>query len=124
MQYALLIHEKPGAYDGFTDDERRAITGEYMAIRGEANVVGGAHLKPVETASTVRVNDGEMLVTDGPFADTKEVFGGWFLFEADASTRRSRWPAGSPPCGWAGPSRFAPSWSSRADRSRLPRGVG
>ena len=83
MQYALLIHEKPGSYDGFSDDERRAITGEYMAIRGEANVVGGAHLKPVEMACTVRMNDGETLVTDGPFADTKEVFGGWFVLEAD-----------------------------------------
>ena len=83
MQYALLIHEKPDAYDGFTDDERRAITGEYMAIRAEANVVAGAKLAPLEMASTVRATDGETLVTDGPFADTKEVFGGWFVLEAD-----------------------------------------
>ena len=43
----------------------------------------GARLKPVETATTVRVADGEALITDGPFADTKEVFGGFYLLEAD-----------------------------------------
>jgi hypothetical protein len=46
-------------------------------------VVGGASLHPVETATTVRVQDGKTLVTDGPFADTKEVFGGFYLVEAD-----------------------------------------
>jgi hypothetical protein len=83
MRYALLIHEKPDSYDGLTDDDRRAITAEYMAIADDPKTVGGAQLKPVETASTVRLHDGETLVTDGPFADTKEVFGGWFLLEAD-----------------------------------------
>jgi hypothetical protein len=84
MRYALLICEAPGAGDGLGDAEREAITNEYMTIAGEPHTVGGAHLHPADTATTVRSNGGgELLTTDGPFADTKEVFGGWFLVEAD-----------------------------------------
>jgi hypothetical protein len=83
MQYALLIYEKPGYNDGYSDEQRQAVTGEYMALRDDPRVTGGAALQPVETATSVRVHDGETLVTDGPFADTKEVFGGWYLLEAD-----------------------------------------
>ena len=50
MRYALLIYEAPGAYDGFSDDERRAVSGEYLALRDDPRVVDGARLKPVETA--------------------------------------------------------------------------
>jgi len=82
VQYALLIYEKPGAYEPFSDEERRAVSAEYLVIGKDPRVVGGAKLKPVETATTVRVQDGQTLVTDGPFADTKEVFGGYYLFEA------------------------------------------
>jgi len=82
MQYALLIYEAPGAYEGFSDDERRAVSAEYAALRDDPRVVGGARLKPVETATTMRMQDGEPLITDGPFADTKEVFGGFYLLEA------------------------------------------
>jgi hypothetical protein len=82
MEYALLIYEKPGAYDGLDESERQALIGEYWALRDDPRVVAGAGLTPVETATTVRVQDGETLVTDGPFADTKEVLGGFFLVEA------------------------------------------
>jgi hypothetical protein len=54
-----------------------------MDIKQAPGVVGGASLHPVETATTVRIQDGQMLVTDGPFADTKEIFGGFYLLEAD-----------------------------------------
>jgi hypothetical protein len=84
MRYALLICEGPGAYDGLGDAEREAIHGEYMTIASAPSTVGGAHLQPADTATTVRMNGGgELLTTDGPFADTKEVFGGWFVVEAD-----------------------------------------
>ena len=84
MKYALLICVGPDAYDGLGDAEREAITGEYMAISSAPHTVAGAELQPADTATTVRMNGGgELLTTDGPFADTKEVFGGWFLFEAD-----------------------------------------
>src|SRR5215469_5540504 len=83
MQYALMIYEKPGYNDGFSDEQRHAVTGEYLALRDEPGVTGGGRLQPVETATSVRVQDGETLVTDGPFADTKEVFAGFYLIEAD-----------------------------------------
>jgi hypothetical protein len=83
MRYALMIFENPTAYDGLSDDERRAITAEYMDIAADARVLSGAHLRPPATATTLRAADGELLTTDGPFADTKEVFGGWFVFEGD-----------------------------------------
>jgi hypothetical protein len=83
MRYAVLIYERPGAYDRFSDDERRAVSAEYLELAGDVRVVGGARLQGVETATTVRVQDQRSLITDGPFADTKEVFGGYYLYEAD-----------------------------------------
>src|ERR1700748_28993 len=82
MKYALLIYEKPGALDGVGEAERKDMYGEYMALRGDPRCVDGAQLEPVATATTVRVQDGSTLTTDGPFADTKEVFGGYYVFEA------------------------------------------
>ena len=83
MQYALLIYVRPGSDEALDDDARRAVSAEYFAIRDDPRMIGGAQLGPVDTATTVRVHDGDTLVTDGPFADTKEVFGGYYLFEAD-----------------------------------------
>jgi hypothetical protein len=83
MQYALLVNELPGSYDGLSPAELEALTGEYLAIRDEDGVVGGAHLQPASTATTVRLKDGQPLMTDGPFAETKEVFGGYYIVEAD-----------------------------------------
>ncbi len=85
MQYALLIY--PGDafedYQKLSQAEQEAITEEYMAIRREGAVLGGAQLQPEPTATTVRVSDGQALTTDGPFPTTKEVLGGFFLIEAD-----------------------------------------
>ena len=81
MRYALLINERPGAYAGMDADERAAITAEYMAIRHDPRVFAGERLEPADTATTVRSADGDLLLTDGPFADTKEIFGGFFLAE-------------------------------------------
>ncbi len=83
MKYALLIYDVPANYERLSDDEREAISGEYFAITNDQRVVGGAQLQPIETATTVRVTDGETLTTDGPFADTKEIFGGFYMVEAD-----------------------------------------
>ena len=97
MHYALLIYERPANYEGMGDDERRAMTAEYMAVGEQA--VGSAHLQPTSMATTVRVADGETLVTDGPFADTKDVFGGYYVIEADDLDARDR--AGRPGAGGA-----------------------
>jgi hypothetical protein len=83
MQYALLIYRRPGTVEALSDNEREALTAEYFALRAEPGMLGGAGLQPVTTATTVRLADGQPLVTDGPFADTKEILGGFYLFEAD-----------------------------------------
>jgi hypothetical protein len=82
VQYALLINERADAYDGLTGDERTAISAEYFELRKDKHMTGGAHLQGAETATTVRMQDGELLLTDGPFADTKEIFGGYYLVDA------------------------------------------
>jgi hypothetical protein len=83
MQYALLIYAKPGTIESLSADEREALSAEYFALRDEPGVLGGAGLQPVTTATTIRLADGKPLITDGPFADTKEVFGGFYLLEAE-----------------------------------------
>jgi hypothetical protein len=83
MQYALLIYSKPGATEALGDDEREAVHLEYMTLKDVPGMIGGAALHPVEAATTVRVHDDQVLITDGPFADTKEIFAGFYLLEAD-----------------------------------------
>jgi hypothetical protein len=85
MQYALLIYtnEARANWDSLPEAEQKAVTGEYMAISESPGVVGGAQLQPPSAATTVRVQDGRTLTTDGPFAETKEALGGFFMFEAD-----------------------------------------
>jgi hypothetical protein len=83
MRYALLIYDLPGNYDELPDDERTAVFGEYSAISESPGVYGGAWLQPVDTATTLRVEDGAATTTDGPFAETKEFLGGFYLLEAD-----------------------------------------
>ena len=83
MQYALLIYTKPGTYESLSPAEREALSLEYYALRDEPGMLSGAALQPVTAATTVRLADGKPLVTDGPFADTKEIFAGFYLIEAD-----------------------------------------
>jgi hypothetical protein len=83
MQYALLIYNQVGDTDALSPAELEALSREYWALRDDPAVTGGAGLQTPETATTVRLRDGHPLVTDGPFADTKEVFGGYYLYEAD-----------------------------------------
>ena len=81
MKYALLITEDPTAHEGRSDDERAAITAEYLALRRDERAIAGEHLEGTATATTVRVSDGETLLTDGPFAETKEFLGGFYIVE-------------------------------------------
>jgi hypothetical protein len=83
MQYALLIYERPGSYDGLSAEELESLTAEYMAIRSDERVIDGAGLMPASTATTARLQDGKLVLSDGPFAETKEVFGGYYLVGAD-----------------------------------------
>jgi hypothetical protein len=82
MKYALLVYNKPGGWDELSEAEQRSIYGEYVAVSETPGVYGGAQLQSVDTATTVRMENGSTLVTDGPFAETKEVFGGYYLLDA------------------------------------------
>ncbi len=82
MKYALLIYSPPDSHDRLSAEEFRQAMAEYMALAGDSRCVASGQLQPVETATTVRVQDGRALTTDGPFADTKEVFGGYYVIEA------------------------------------------
>jgi hypothetical protein len=82
MKYALLIYSNDAEWENLSEDEKNAIYGEYFAVSESAGVVGGQELQPAETATTVRVSNGQTMTTDGPFPETKEALGGFFLFEA------------------------------------------
>ena len=84
MKYALLIYPKPGSHEELGEDESKSVTAEYWAFREDPRCLGGAHLQPSETAATVRYGGGENLVVDGPYADTKEVLGGYFVFDVSS----------------------------------------
>ena len=85
MKYLLQIYPDMGLeeFERLPADEQEAIVDEYFAVHRSPGVVGGAQPQPVETATTVRVRDGETLLTDGPFMDAKEHVGGFLLVEAD-----------------------------------------
>ena len=83
MKYMLLIWAGEDAeWDALSEDEQNAIHKEYMDIQADQRAVGGNQLQPSATATTVRVQNGNTITTDGPFLETKEELGGYYLFEA------------------------------------------
>jgi hypothetical protein len=90
VKYILLIHQgdaptpyDPEAWGQLSQDEQNAVAADYQAINQTPGVTPGLGLQPPETATTVRVQDGRTLTTDGPFVAVKEALGGYFVFEAD-----------------------------------------
>jgi hypothetical protein len=85
MKYILQIYSGAATdeFERLSDDEQNAIVDEYLAIGESPAVVGGEQLQPVETATTVRVQHGQTLLTDGPFVDAKEHLGGYYVVDAD-----------------------------------------
>jgi hypothetical protein len=84
MKYLLLIqHFDPGVWERFSEDEKAAIYGEFKAIAETPGVSRGLLLQPAEMATTVRMQDGKTLTTDGPFVAVKEAVGGYLVFEGD-----------------------------------------
>ena len=90
MKYVLLIHQgdtptpnTPDAWARLSDDEKQAIQADYQAVSETPGVTPGLWMQAPEAATTVRVQDGKTLTTDGPFATVKEALGGWLVFEAD-----------------------------------------
>jgi hypothetical protein len=89
MKYLLLIHQgdtpTPGSeeWERLSEEEQYAVYSDYQAVNGTAGVTPGLWLQPPEMATTVRVQDGKTLTTDGPFVAVKEALGGYLVFEAD-----------------------------------------
>ena len=83
MKYILQIYPATGELDGLSEDEQNAVVREYLAIAESPAFIGGDQLQPVETATTVRVENGQTLLTDGPFVEAKEHLGGYMLVDAD-----------------------------------------
>jgi len=93
MQYLLLIHDDETADNGDLMPEYISYT-EALAASGA--LVGANQLQPTDTATTVRVRNGETLVTDGPFIETKEALGGYYLVEAETLDEALEWAAKIP----------------------------
>jgi hypothetical protein len=105
MKYMLLIHQgdtpTPGseAWDRLSQDEQQAVFAAYGSVNQTPGVTSGVRMQPPELATTVRVEDGRTLTTDGPFVAVKEALGGYLFLEADdldaAIELASRIPAAS-----------------------------
>jgi hypothetical protein len=87
MKYILLIYHEEQAWGTLSEQERQKIYADYRQFTQEiiasGNHLGGSELHPVSTATSVRVREGKKLATDGPFAETKEQLGGFYLIEAN-----------------------------------------
>jgi hypothetical protein len=86
MRYLCLIYENEKEWESKPQSELEAIMGEYFAftenIRTNGKLVAGEALQPTPTATTVRVRNGKISTTDGPYAETKEQLGGFYLIDA------------------------------------------
>jgi hypothetical protein len=96
MQYLALIYGDESHWGSLSPEEREKQMGEYMALSEAAVTRGGNELDSVATATTVRVRNDETLVTDGPFVESKEVLGGYYVFECDSIDEACSWAAKIP----------------------------
>jgi hypothetical protein len=100
MQYMLLIYDSEAKWQHMSEDESRALMDEYFAytdeLRRSGALVSGEPLELTSKAKTVHVRDGERFVTDGPFAETKEQLGGYYLIDADSEGEALEWAAKIP----------------------------
>jgi hypothetical protein len=100
VQYMLLIYDDEKAWAARSDDDRGETTREYFSLTEELNRAGafisGSALEPTESATTISVRNGDRLTTDGPFAETKEQLGGYYLIEAPSLDEALEWAAKIP----------------------------
>jgi hypothetical protein len=100
VQYLLLIHDDEAAWQSFSDEVREGYMREYFAyteeLRATGALVDANQLQPSSTATVVHVADGKTLTTDGPFAETKEVLGGYYLIDVETLDEALEWAAKIP----------------------------
>ena len=100
MKYMALIYADASRWEHFSPEQREAASGRYRAFGEEATranvMLGGAELAPTHDATTVRIQDAETLVTDGPYAEVKEALGGYYLLECASLDEALDWAAKIP----------------------------
>lgn len=113
MRYLLLIHSDEKTWDAMTKAEQDAVMDGHMAMQERMKKVGAFlaadRLCPVATATTIRVRDGKVMITDGPFAESKEQFGGFYMIEAANLDEALKWAA-EIPCAQTGSVEVRPIW--------------
>jgi hypothetical protein len=113
MKYMLLITEDEKRFETMSEADLGRLMAEYGAFHEKVEKSGaflGAHrLRPTATATTVRVREGKTLTTDGPFAETKEQFGGYYLIDVENLDEAIRWAA-EIPSARAGAVEIRPVW--------------
>jgi len=101
MQYMLMIHGDEQGWAALSEDEQNAVREEYgrfaQSARESGKLVSGGELQPTDRATTVRVKDGETVLTDGPYAETKEPLGGYFIVDAGSIDEAVELAKGLPP---------------------------
>ena len=100
MQYMLLIYDDEKQWQGMSEAERGQMMQQYFAytqeLRDAGAYVAGDALQPTANATTVRLRNDEQLVTDGPFAETKEQLGGYYLIDVDSLDEAASWASKIP----------------------------
>lgn len=112
MKFICLGYIEPGKFEGLPDDERNALMDRCFTyddeLRRNGHFAGGEALQPPGTAATLRYKDGKVVVTDGPYAETKEQIGGILILEADSLDHAIRLMSKHPGVG-AGPFEIRPA---------------
>jgi hypothetical protein len=100
VHYVALIYADESGWEELSDDERRQAYARYGALGSEAEaagvLAGGNELGSTRNATTVRIRDDELLVTDGPYAEVKEALGGFYVFDCDSLDEALDWAARIP----------------------------
>jgi hypothetical protein len=100
MQYMLLIYSPPSDWQSVPAEQRQAVMEAYGSfteeLQASGKMVAGDALQPISSATSIRVRDGETLTTDGPFAETKEVLGGYYLIDVETLDEALDWGAKIP----------------------------
>ena len=106
MRYLLLIYAQEAPEGSLSEKEREAYMGQWLGFTEEFQKSGtmrsGEPLQPTATATTVRLRDGKRVTSDGPFAETKEQLGGYFIIEADNLDTAIEWSSRMPHLPWGG----------------------
>jgi hypothetical protein len=100
VQYMLLIYDDQAIWDSMPEEERNSVMQEYFSytedLKKAGKYVAADALQPTETAKTIQVREGSTMTTDGPFAETKEQLGGYYLVDVDSEEEALEWAAKIP----------------------------